>query len=77
MTIPFPQRRIQRLRLILSRIPEHLEVLFSTVSLSIELPVHLVHDLLVGPTLKWDHLSLVVEPEVEVQGHLDTASTRV
>ena len=39
VTIPFPQCRIQWLRLILRRIPEHLEVLFGTVSFPIEPPV--------------------------------------
>jgi hypothetical protein len=76
MTIPFLQRRVQRLGLVFCRIPEHLEMLFSTVALAIEPPVHLVHDLLVGPTLKWNHLALVVESEVEVKGHLNASSAR-
>ena len=77
MTIPFPHGRVQRLGLVLCGIPEHLEVLFSTFALVIEPPVHLVHDLLVRATLKWDHLALVIESEVEVQGHLNATSAGV
>jgi hypothetical protein len=77
MAIPFSQSSIQWLDLILRRIPEHLEVLFSTFTLAIELPVHPVHDLLVGATLKWNHLALVVESEVEVKGNLNATSASV
>ena len=77
MTVPLPQSRVDRLGLILCRIPERLEILFSTISLAVKFPVHLVHDLLVRTTLKWNHLSLVVKSEVEVQGHLNATSTGV
>ena len=77
MTIPFPHCRVQRLCLILCRVPEHLKVLFSTVALVIEPPVHLVHDLLVSATLEWNHLALVVESEIEVQGDLNASSAGV
>jgi len=66
VAIPFLPGRIQRLGLVLSGIPEYLEVLLRAVSFGVECPVHLVYDFLVRAALEGDHLSLVVETKIKV-----------
>ena len=66
MAISFLYGRIQRVFLVLTSIPKYLKTLLRTISFSVELSVHLVYDLLVCATLEGNHLTLVIETEVEV-----------
>ena len=66
VAIPLLHRRVQRSCLVLARIPEHLETLLRAVSFRVERCVHPVYDFLVRAALEWNHLTLVVEAEVEV-----------
>jgi len=66
VAIPFLHGRIQRFCLVLTSIPKYLKTLLRTISFGVELRVHLVYDLLVCATLEGNHLTLVIETEVEV-----------
>ena len=77
MAIPFFQHRPNWSSLVFRGIPIHLQILMFPLSFRSQLLVHLMHDLLVCPTLERYHLSKIVETEIEVQRDLHTSPTGV